>query len=1414
MIDKSKALVVWRPKEDIQGFKGGSSKSEPRTPVEAPDSLHSTAYAKILDLISEGEIEGLVNGRASVFLDETPATNLPGVSIVERKGTQFQSHISGFPAVESEIAVGVELRHDTPYIRSLTNSQLSAVRIRLSTPRLLKQNPKNGDTGGHKVNYTVELATNGGAYQTVLMSAFSGKTTTKYERSHRIDLPPSPGGWIIRITRSGNTSVGTIADTTYVEAITEIIDAKFRYPNSAIIGLEFDASHFSSIPPRAYHCRGRRIRVPVNYDPTTRAYTGVWNGTFKVAYSNNPAWVYFDLLTNDRYGLGHLVNQTQVDKWELYRIAQYCDGSVSNGKGGQEPRFTCNVYLQTQAEALKILQDMASIFRGMSYWGGGVINVLADMPEDPVYVYSNANVIDGKFRYSGTSRKSRYSVALVSWNDPNDFYRVKVEYVEDRESLARFGHRATQVMAFGCTSQGQAQRLGKWILLTNRLEAETVDFSVGLDSTLIRPGSVITVADNNRAGRRLGGRLRNASTTNLVLDAATELNQGDLISVVMPDGTAVSRTIESMLPATTWDKTTISWDNIAITFDQSQLLQEVTLSSPLPAVPPLNSMWAVDSPTLATQKFKVLAIRENFSGDKMQFDVTATRHFTGKHLMIDEGVKIDTPPITVIPPAAQDPVTNIELTSDYGVSQGQTVTTLRIEWTAAPHATAYEIQWKRDDSDWIKAGRTGLTSVEVQGILAGTYMARVQAFNALGIGSPWATSVETPLEAETLPPSQLPVFTASPMIFGIALAWEFPATRETETTQRTEIWFSDQTDLQTAVKLSDFAYPQNSHNMVGLASGVTFYFWARLVDKFGHEGPWTAMVTGMSSAEASEILDYLTGQITESELGSGLLTEIGFISGTGPGSVNGRIDVVKNNLETQLASLESQLAELTGAPDYDPLETYALDDIVKADGALWQALGAVPVSTPPPNATYWKKIGDYASLGDMVTALAAEVNSLSTQVTGLDDDLAAEVLRINNLVTSVGNNASAITAEAQARSTAIDSLTTQLNTQTSRTDQMEAALSQESTTRSDQVSSLALQVDTISATAQGAAQDAQAAQTQAQQAADAAAQAAADAAAAAAGAESVLIQSTTPPVEKRLPTVLWIDTTSNNNTPKRWNGTAWVAITDKAAINAAATAAAAQTAANNAAQTASAASASAQQATTAVATLDGKVAAAWSIKTQVTANNRTYIAGIGVGVSNNSGIVESQVLVSASKFAVLDPNGTAVTSPFAIVGGQTFIQNAIIQNAAIDTLKIQGNAVTIPVAVSSNALMEIDVPRTYLNTWSDVISGTINTQGAPLDIYAAFHLSLWSASYIQIAVRMLINGVVVATIDPVVVADDQTSDGSGDATWTGIVPISFTAPAATGARTVKFQWACTQVGWLGGDFSSQHRYLKLTGTRR
>lgn len=717
----------------IAGSKGGSSQA--RKPVEAPDSLHSTDYARILDLISEGEIVGLVNGLQSVFLDETPVANGDGslnfknVQIDTRVGTQDQDYIKGFPAVESELGVNLELQYGTPWTRAINNTSLSAIRVRLSVPTLSKADTSNGDIKGHSVQYAIDLSTDGGSFVTVLNSAFTGKTSTKYVRSHRIDLPAASSGWIVRVRRlTAQANSGSVADLTFVESFAEILDGKFRYPNSALAAVVVDASQFQNIPTRAYHIRGRIVQVPSNYNPTTRAYTGIWDGTFQPAWTNNPAWVYYDLATNPRYGLGHLVQASQVDKWALYKIARYCDELVSNGAGGQEPRFTCNVYLQTRVDAFKLLQDLASIFRGISFWTGATIKAVADMPEDPVYIYTAANVIDGKFLYQGSGKKARHTVAMVSWNDPADFGRAKVEPVIFEEGIARYGINQTDIIAFGCTSKSQAQRAGRWLLFTEHMETNTVTFSVGLEGTVAQPGQVVLVADPARAGRRIGGRVSLATDSAITVDAAPTVAPGDTISCVLPEAVAQERTVQSVVG------------------------RVITTTTPFTDIPVVGAVWTVQSETLAAQKFRVISVTEN---EGMTYTLTAIQHAEGKFDAVENGVYVEAAPTTILPPSVQLPPTGITITHREVAGEITAQVVVNVDWQAIPSAIVYDVEWRQGQGEWITAGRVAGTSVDVPNVLPGTFEARITAINSLGIKSSPVKSATYSVPDQTVAPDGL-----------------------------------------------------------------------------------------------------------------------------------------------------------------------------------------------------------------------------------------------------------------------------------------------------------------------------------------------------------------------------------------------------------------------------------------------------------------------------------------------------------------------------------------------------------------------------------------------------------------------------------------------------------------------------------
>lgn len=655
------------------------------------------------------------------------------------------------------------------------------------------------------------------------------------------------------------------------------------------MGLTVDAAQFSSIPSRAFDCKLRIVKVPSNYDVEQRSYIGVWDGTFKLEWTDNPAWIYYDLILNDRYGLGQLISAAQVDKWGLYQIARYCDEPVIDGKGGVEPRFTCNLYLQTRADALQVLQDLASIFRGMAYWAGGSVTAVADMPVDPVYTYNQANVIDGKFTYAGSARSTRFSVALVSWNDPANFYEKKVEYVSDQKALARYGVQQTEISAFGCTSQGQAQRLGHYTLLTNRLENETVGFSAGLDATIARPGQIIRIADAARAGRRIGGRVHHATATTVTLDADSNVSQGDSLTVILPSGIAETRTVSRyqdrvVKVASRWTKTPVA-----------------------------QSVFAIETAQLVAQTYRVISVAENFGEGELKYDITAVKHVAGKYAAIDHGAQIVQLPVTVTPPNVQVPPGNIRLSSFSAVDQGISRTTMRAEWDAPANAVSYDVWWRRNSSDWVYAGRSYTASIEVVGIYAGTYLVSVAALNPLNASSRWGYSDPTFLKGKEGLPAAVTSLSATSLIFGIALSWTFPP--GAEDTQRTEIWYSPTPDLENGTKLSDLSYPQSDYSLQGLLAGATYFFWARLVDRTGNIGPWhpaSLGVMGQASSEAGPILGMIAGQIGETSLGQQLADRIELVDGPEKlaGSVNNRLQVVRGAINAVSERVDGVFAQI------------------------------------------------------------------------------------------------------------------------------------------------------------------------------------------------------------------------------------------------------------------------------------------------------------------------------------------------------------------------------------------------------------------------------------------------------------------------------------------------------------------------
>ncbi|MDD1009436.1 phage tail protein [Pseudomonas shahriarae] len=1126
---------------DIHGEKGGSSK--PKSPTEASDSLRSTNLAKLLIAVGEGEFDSVPTDY-DIYLDNTPIRdasgnyNFPNVKWDWRPGSVDQTYIPGIPSVENETSLNIELRSDSPWVRSITNTQLSAVRMRLAWPALQRSDDQ-GNVGGYRIEYAIDVATDGGAYQQVLVDAVDGKTTTRYERSRRIDLPDATTGWQIRVRRlTLNQNTNKIADTMLVAGYTEVIDAKLRYPNTAQLYIEFDAEQFTNIPAVTVKCKARRWMVPSNYDPILRTYTGTWDGSMKSAWTNNPAWITYGICTEDRFGLGKRIKPFMVDKWELYRIAQYCDQLVPNGLGGQEPRFLCDMNLQGKADAWSLLRDISAIYRGMTYWAQGQLVMQADMPraQDFDYVFTRSNVIDGKFSYGSASSKTRYTRALVSYDNPANNYDTDVIPFADLDLQRRYGDRPTELSAIGCTRASEAQRRGKWAILSNNQD-RTVSFKTGMEGVIPLPGHIIPVADSLLAGREVGGRISSVAGRVITLDRDTQAKAGDRLIINLPGGRAEGRTVQSV-------------NGRAVT-------ATVAYSEP----PVAQLQWALDADDLAVPLYRVLRTKRTTEGD---YEISALQFEPSKFAFIDTGARLEERPISVIPITVVPAPASVSLSSTSSVVQGLAVATMTISWPAVDGAVGYDVEWRKDSGNWIKVQRTGMTNVDVVGIYAGAYVARVRAVSAFDITSPWRNSILTNLSGKQGLPPALAFLTATPLLFGIYLNWGFPA--GAEDSQRTEIWYGPTTSLEAATKLTDLAYPQSDFSMLGLRAGVTFYFWGRIVDKIGNIGPWYPIglgVQGQSSSDAAAILEMIAGQITETELGQDLRDEIDKIPG-----------------------LQAQIDALDGLKGYDPEATYEEYDLVVQGKRIYQATGPVPPETPPPNPLYWLDVGQTVETA----------NGLAQQVA----TNTADITEIDGVVTAQATAFEALRASSRDDDGAGD-LADAIKSHTST-----AALASESKVRASENEAMARRVTTFDAKIGENASNIT-------------------------ELEEVVV-------------------TNQQATAQQLTQLSTTVGSQQTAI---------------------------QQNTSIINDVNGKVTASWSVKMQYNSGTGQYIAaGIGLGIENGPAGLQSQFLVSADRFAIVNTiAGGAIAVPFAVQGGQVFMNAAFIMDGSITNAKI-GNYIS------------------------------------------------------------------------------------------------------------------------------------------
>ena len=1196
----------------IRGRKGGSSSS--RTPTEQPDDLQSVAKAKILVALGEGEFAGQLTAK-DIYLDGTPlenadgSQNFSGVAWEFRPGTQAQKYIQGIPGTENEISVGTEVSSTTAWTHTFTNTQLSAVRLRLKWPSLFKQE-NDGDLVGYSINYAIDLQTDGGTWQTVLNTSVTGKTTSGYERSHRIDLPQAGSTWTVRLRKlTADANSAKIGDTMTLQSYTEVIDAKLRYPNTALLYIEFDSSQFNgSIPQIACEPRGRVIRVPDTYDPETRTYSGTWTGVFKWAWTDNPAWIFYDLVVSDRFGLGNRLTAANIDKWTLYQVAQYCDQPVPDGKGGSgtEPRYTCNVYVQERNDAYTVLRDFAAIFRGMTYWGGDQIVALADMPRDVDYSYTRANVVNGRFTYSGSTTKTRYTTALVSWSDPGNAYADAMEPVFEQDLVARFGTNQLEMTAIGCTRQSEANRKGRWGILTNNKD-RLVSFDVGLDGKIPQPGYIIAVADELLSGKVMGGRISAVNGRVITLDRESAAAPGSRLMVNLPSGASQSRTIQSVNG------------------------RAVTVTTAYSETPAVESVWIVESEELYAQQYRVISVTDNNDGT---YSISGALHDPDKYARIDTGAIIDQRPISVIPPGNQSPPANIVINSFSVVQQNVNVQTMRVSWDQAKNAISYEAQWRRNDGNWVNVPRSSTTSFDVPGIYAGRYLVRVRAINAAEISSGWGYSEEKTLTGKDgNPPKPVGFIASENVVFGIELSWGFPA--NTDDTLKTEIQYSLTGTEDDAMLLADVPYPQRKYQQMGLKAGQIFWYRAQLVDRSGNESGYTEWVRGQASIDVSDITDVILEEIKDSEVFKDLIEsavdsseKLAELSDAIKENANGLAAAVGSNKQTAEAIIGNALA--------------IADVVVRqtaqqgANSATFEQLREVIATETEARVTdvtrlEAKTAQNEAGITDVRQALATETEARASAVSQLTAATQVASDKADSAAAVGAQNTASITNLSQVVTDLDSSMASRLEELGAKTDKANGGI---------QNNAIALITSTLAQVNQRNLLSVQYGDNKA-------------------GIERVdnVMADASKAVAESLRT---LDSSAGGNTSN---------VTDLSKTLADFTQASA-TQINSLKVTVNGQSAAIIQNSQVSADINNNLNAMYSIKVAVDSNGNQYAAGMGIGVQNTPSGMQSQVLFVADRFAVMAQAGGAVSLPFVIQNGQTFIRDTFIQDGTISNAKI------------------------------------------------------------------------------------------------------------------------------------------------
>lgn len=1006
------------------GSKGGGSS---RTPVEANDTVNSRAMASVLDLLGEGVIGGLIDGAKSIFLNDTPlqnsdnSYNFSGVTWWFRDGSQDQSVIDGFDFIETPKSVGRQLKQTSQVNVSLDSADSDRVRVVMKFPSLRSIDKKSGDTNGTTVQFKFQIdAGNGGGFVDVVAEgesnatiSLTAKKTGVYYRSYVLDLPKPAKAYTLRAIRltEDHTDNSYLYDDTYIDSIGEIVNTSLNYPNSALVGLKINSEQFgSSMPTRSYLIKGLKIRVPSNYNADTNSYDGNWDGTFKLASSSNPAWILFDLLTNTRYGLGQFVQESMINIGELYQIGRYCDAFVDDGFGGKEKRFAINTQITSRQDAYRVVQDIAGAFRGMVYWAGGMVHITQDSPADPVMLFSNSNVVNGSFAYKGSARKDRYSVALITYNNKEDGYKQSVEYVEDQEAIKRYGIRKTESVAFGCTSRGQAHRVGLWTLYTSRMESDVITFAVGMDSVFLMPGDIVLIADKFRAGRRNSGRIIGYTSNSIKLDAPVDLTSvGNHITFLSAEGKMVGRDIlENGKNITT------------VTFKTALSSNETPVS---------DAVWVIAQPDLTPLQARVVSVAEGDDGTS--FNITAIQNNPTKYEAIDSGAQLIPQNTTVLDPTFSKPSGLAITEGTYLSSPGNLSVSLTATWQGK--SAQYYISWRRSDagnvSNW-KSERVTEEQFELRGVAEnGQYDFQVYAVSVGGRKTDPISITYKVLGTMTAPDAPTGL-TAVGDYRSIVLNWVNPASVDLDHIEVLASKTNDKSKAQLIAKVSGTTF---SHN--GLEDSVTWYYWVRAANK---RGMLSALNSPLATvATTRDVLSFLQNKITESELGQDLIADIN--SKAVATEVDAAIDEAKSETKAQVDDARTEAANAVKSAK-EALST-AIDKETK-DRAQ-----AIANETTARN----KAIADEASI---------RATAISNEVTARTNAIAAEVeARTKAVADEATARAKAVSDEAIARASAItDSVAVEASNRakavSDATAALDAKISKEARDRASAVSAL------------------------------------------------------------------------------------------------------------------------------------------------------------------------------------------------------------------------------------------------------------------------------------------------------------------------------------------------------------------------